>query len=98
MRVQFASASLFAVALVLATATETIAPPGWVLSHQKISAIEGGFTGVLDDHGNFGFSVASLGDLDGDGVGDLAVGAWNDDDGGRSRGEGGGGGRHVTSG
>ena len=50
------------------------AQPGWVLSHQKINDTEGGFTGILG-HDLFGTSVASLGDLDGDGVGDLAVGA-----------------------
>ena len=59
---------------------------GTVKSHQKISETQGGFTGILDDGDLFGASVASLGDLDGDGVGDLAVGANNDDDGGRSRG------------
>ena len=57
------------------------AQPGWVLSHQKISATEGGFTGTLDDVDLFGVSAASLGDLDGDGIGDLAVGARLDDDG-----------------
>jgi hypothetical protein len=59
---------------------------GTVKSHQKISDTEGGFTGTLDDHDWFGASVASLGDLDGDGVGDLAVGADGDDDGGTTRG------------
>ena len=58
------------------------AQPGWVLSHQKISDTQGGFKGILDNGDNFGRSVASLGDLDGDGVGDLAVGANLDDDGG----------------
>ncbi|MEE9129091.1 MAG: integrin alpha [Phycisphaerales bacterium] len=62
------------------------AQPGWVLSHQKISDTEGGFTGTLDNDDRFGFSVASLGDLDGDGVGDLAVGARKDNDGGFNRG------------
>jgi len=62
------------------------AQPGWVLSHQKISDTEGGFTGILDDVDLFGRSVASLGDLDGDGLGDLAVGALGDDDGGTGRG------------
>ncbi len=62
------------------------AQPGTVLSHQKISDTEGGFTGELDAFDLFGRSVASLGDLDGDGVGDLAVGATNDDDGGNGRG------------
>ena len=30
------------------------AQPGWVLSHQKISATRGGFTGTLDDADFFG--------------------------------------------
>ena len=60
---------------------------GTVKSHQKISDTEGGFTGILHAADFFGFSVASLGDLDGDGVGDLAVGAvWDDDGGGANRG------------
>ena len=33
------------------------AQPGWVLSHQKISDTEGGFTGILDDDELFGHSV-----------------------------------------
>ncbi len=61
-------------------------PDGTVKSHQKISSTEGGFTGILDDHDGFGSSMASLGDLDGDGVGDLAVGAGGDNDGGNHRG------------
>ena len=47
---------------------------------------QGGFTGTLDDNDYFGSSVASLGDLDGDGLGDLAVGRTVDDDGGSARG------------
>ncbi len=62
------------------------AQPGTVLSHQKISDTEGGFKGALDKGDEFGSSVASLGDLDGDGVGDVAVGATDDDDGGENRG------------
>ena len=61
------------------------AQPGWVLSHQKISDTEGGFTGTLDNGDGFGISVASLGDLDGDGVIDLAVGSFGDEDGGGNR-------------
>ncbi len=73
-----------AVVLVL-SAGSAQAQPGTVLSHQKISDTAGGFTGILGNGDNFG-TVASLGDLDGDGVGDLAVGAIGDDDGGSNRG------------
>ena len=62
------------------------AQPGTVQSLQKISDTEGGFTGTLDDGDSFGTSVAGIGDLDGDGVEDLAVGALADDDGGDLRG------------
>ena len=34
---------------------------------------------IIDDNDRFGWSVANIGDLDGDGVNDLAVGARNDD-------------------
>jgi hypothetical protein len=59
---------------------------GTVRGHQKISTLEGEFTGVLQDGGTFGISVANLGDVDGDGVTDIAVGARRDDDGGEYRG------------
>ncbi|MCH7720448.1 MAG: FG-GAP repeat protein, partial [Planctomycetes bacterium] len=73
-------------AWILVTAAPAQAQPGTVLSHQKISDTEGGFKGELEGGDNFGGSVTSLGDLDGDGVGDLAVGAFPDDDGGFDRG------------
>ena len=59
---------------------------GTVKGYQKISDTEGAFAGVLDDDDLFGWSAASLGDLDGDGVQDLAAGALLDDDGGTDRG------------
>lgn len=59
---------------------------GTVKSHQKISAAAGGFTGALGFFDNFGNALTCVGDLDGDNVADLAVGAWNDDDGGTNRG------------
>ena len=60
----------------------TAAAQSWRLkSWQKISETQGGFGGVLDVQDYFGWSMATLGDLDGDGVPDLAVGAIRDDDG-----------------
>ena len=59
---------------------------GTVKGHQKISDTEGAFTGQLDGGDEFGVSLASLSDLDGDGVVDLAVGARGDDDGGSGTG------------
>ncbi|UCF04731.1 MAG: FG-GAP repeat protein [bacterium] len=63
-----------------------LASVGEVLWHQKINDTEGGFTGILDDHDSFGYSVSALGDLDGDGVPDLAASSDRDDDGGADRG------------
>jgi hypothetical protein len=59
---------------------------GTVKLEQKISDTQGGFGGTLDNGDQFGTSVADIGDLDGDGVTDLAVGASQDDDGGSDRG------------
>lgn len=46
----------------------------------KIREGEGGFTGALDPDDRFGCDVAGIGDLNGDGIPDLAVGAPGDDD------------------
>ena len=59
---------------------------GTVASETKISSTSGNFTGVLDNTDLFGYSVSNLGDLDGDGVSDLGVGAAHDDDGGQNSG------------
>ncbi len=60
-------------------------PNGTVKSSQKIaSGVGGGPTLASDDR--FGGAMASLGDLDGDGVIDLAVGSIGDDVGGSARG------------
>ncbi|MBT4100515.1 MAG: hypothetical protein HOE86_22850, partial [Gemmatimonadetes bacterium] len=54
---------------------------GTVYSQQKISDTQGGFAGVFDNTDKLGRSVVALGDLDSDGVTDIAVGVRNDDDG-----------------
>ncbi|MFN3218821.1 MAG: integrin alpha [Acidimicrobiales bacterium] len=59
---------------------------GTVVDEQKISDLTGGLTATLDDVDRFGRSTASIGDIDGDGIVDLAVGASGDDDGGPDRG------------
>jgi hypothetical protein len=53
---------------------------GSVKSDVVIGEGLGGFTGDLDDNDQFGNSLAFLGDLDGDGIGDLSVGAVEDND------------------
>ena len=59
---------------------------GRVDTQQKIADGAGGFDGNLDDDDRFGSAVAAIGDLNGDGVTDLATGAPGDDDGGTDRG------------
>ena len=64
---------------------------GTVKSQQKISDTAGGLTpgnagGLLSESDFFGYSIRSLGDLNGDGIQDLTVGAPNDDDSGAEAG------------
>ena len=61
-------------------------PDGTVKAEQRLSDVEGGFEGDLDGGDRFGISASNLGDLNGDGILDLAVGASRDDDGGFDRG------------
>ena len=51
---------------------------GTAKAWQKLSALHGRFRGSLEDGDQLGTSAAALGDLDGDGVGDVALGAWGD--------------------
>ena len=48
------------------------AQPGTVISHTKISDSLGNFSGILDNSDVFGQSVTPIGDLDGDGITDIA--------------------------
>ena len=81
-----ARTAVIASALAVISPGASFAQPGMVLTHQKISHTQGGFTGGLDNDDRLGVHVTALGDLDGDGVADLAVGAGRDDDGGPDRG------------
>lgn len=79
--IKYISISFFAIICVntvFAQCFETI-------THSKISNTRGYFTGLLDASDNFG-APASIGDIDGDGIGDLAIGAPGDDDGGSNQG------------
>ncbi len=59
---------------------------GTVFRTQKISDEVGGLTATLDDNDQFGSALANIGDLNNDGVTDLAIGVQQDDDGGSNRG------------
>lgn len=57
-----------------------VAQMGAIRGTHKVDDLEGGFTGVLDPEDYFGAALATLGDVDGNGVPDLAVAAPRDDD------------------
>ena len=48
---------------------------GSVHGEQKISQTQGGWSPPLQEYDSLGYSLAAVGDRDGDGVPDLAVGA-----------------------
>ncbi|MBN2166103.1 MAG: FG-GAP repeat protein [Marinilabiliaceae bacterium] len=59
---------------------------GTVKSQQKINDYQGGFNEILDDHDRFGLSLECIGDINNDGIVDLAVHSGQDDDGARNAG------------
>jgi FG-GAP repeat protein/VCBS repeat protein len=63
----------------------SLEPSGTVRAQRRIGRLTGGFDGEILRE-DFGASVAAIGDVDGDGIGDLAVGAPGSDDGGTDRG------------
>jgi gliding motility-associated-like protein len=61
-------------------------PNGTVLGQQKISSLHGNLNVSLDYRDYFGISVSAIGDVDGDGMMDVVIGAIGDDDGGSNKG------------
>lgn len=74
------SLSLFLAAALLHVSTSA-AQVGAVLREQRINEHEGGLSVPLANETMFGHAVAGIGDLNRDGIGDLAVGAPGDWDG-----------------
>ncbi|MCP3972910.1 MAG: hypothetical protein GY720_00285 [bacterium] len=71
---------------VLMIPSATALTDGTVAAEQKISDLQGGFGPGLDNYDDFARSIANIGDFDGDGVTDIAVGQTGDDDAGGNAG------------
>ena len=75
------------VVLVFVSASAYSQTPGTLMQISKISSIIGGMpSNIIQASDHFGCSIDTIGDLNNDGVIDLVVGAFLDDDGGTNRG------------
>ena len=59
---------------------------GAVAGEQKIDSVVGGLVSDIRDEDEFGISVSSMGDIDGDGIPDFVVGAHRDSESGYRQG------------
>ena len=59
---------------------------GSLLGYQKITNYMGGLSNTLDLDDRFGAGIATIGDVNGDGIIDIAASAFGDDDGGNNKG------------
>ena len=82
----FAKVGLLSLLLLFTSVSLGFAQVGMVQYFQKISPTAGGFLGTLESGDAWGFDLAVIGDIDGDNVPDLALGAPGDNDGGPVRG------------
>ena len=60
---------------------------GTIKGKEKIKSLEGNFNGQLNSGDAFGYKLGALGDIDGNGVGDIITCSSNSDDGGLDRGK-----------
>ena len=85
LKIKFILIFILVVSLGFHVPSDAYAADGDVTSTEEINDSTANGPELGNTH-NFGISIANIGDLDGDGVNDLAVGAHGDDDGGTNRG------------
>jgi hypothetical protein len=78
--------SILALGVLMSGSTSAQIPCLKIDDASKISDTQGGFTGGLSTSDQFGQSVKAIGDINNDGVMDIAVGAHFDDDAGTNHG------------